>query len=212
MPVLYGVPASPFVRKVMLAHAIKGVDYQLKMTPPGSDDSDFRAASPFGKIPGYQTDSGVGFADSSVIIAYLERLSDSNSLYPQDNDQYAMALWYEEFADTKMMEATAALYFQRIIGPRFFQQNTDQVRVEEITSKLIPPVLDFVESIVPVNGWLLGEQLTVADIAFSTNLTNLYHADFSIENWPKTAAYFARWIQQDALKTQLKQEEQMLNN
>jgi len=209
--ILFGVPVSPYVRKTMLAHAIKGVDYVLNMTIPGAEDADFRAASPFGKIPAYESDTGLRFCDSSVIIAYLERQSSSNNLYPQDDDTYAMSLCYEEFADTKMMEATAALYFQRIIGPKFFQRQTDEVRVTEIIDKLLPPVLDYVENIMPTNGWLVTEQISVADIAFASNLTNLYHADFGIENWPKTAAYFGRWMQQDILKTQLKQEEQMLN-
>lgn len=88
MATLYGVPVSPYVRKAMLAHEYKGVSYELKMTAPGGDDPEFVAASPFKKIPAYKTDAGVCFADSSVIVAYLEKVSSNNSLYPVDADLY----------------------------------------------------------------------------------------------------------------------------
>jgi len=50
---------------------------------PGSEDPEFRQASPLRKISAYKTDDGVGFSDSSIIVAYLERTSSNNALFPE---------------------------------------------------------------------------------------------------------------------------------
>ena len=207
MALIYGVPASPYVRKVMLAHGAKGVPYELQITTPGSDDEDFRAASPFGKIPAYKTDDGFVFSDSSAILGYLERLDYSVKLYPADNNQYARALYLEEYADTQMMAATAALYFQLIIGPKFFAAETDSVRVEELTTQLIPTELDYIEGQMS-DGWLVGDSLSVADMAVGSNLMNLLHTKFELDatRWPKTKAYFERLQGQEFYTKQIESE------
>lgn len=211
MATIYGVPPSPYVRKVMLAHALKGVVYELAITMPGSDDKEFREASPLGKVPGYRTDDGAAFADSSVIIAYLEKTSPEIKLYPQDANDYARALWLEEYGDTAMTEACAALYFQRVIGPKYFSLETDQARVSELVSELIPAVLNYVENQLGSGDWLVGDTISVADLAIGTNLVNLYHAKFEIDQtrWPKLARFKDRFMSLEAVKAQLTEENAM---
>lgn len=196
MPILYGASASPFVRKAMLAHAYKDVSYELKMTPPGSNDGEFRQASPSGKIPGYKTDDGTAFADSSVIIAYLERTSSKHNLYPENASYYAQALWFEEWSDSELMPATGALYFQRVLGPIFFKKATEPKRVEEILTELIPKVLDLLEARVSDKEWLIGNDFSVADIAVGSCLISLQLADYQIEQsrWPKLYSYNERFL------------------
>jgi glutathione S-transferase len=197
----------------MLAHVFKNVEFELKTAFPGSEDTEFRAASPLGKIPGYKTDSGVTFPDSSVIIAYLERTSTSIRLYPENAEQYAQALWIEEYADTKMIEATAALYYQRIIGPKFFQHVTDEARVNEILDTLIPPVLDYIESLLTEKQWLIADSFSVADLAVGTNLVSLMHAGYVIDEkkWPKVSEFNTRFLALDAVKEQIALESTLLN-
>ncbi|MBO9492470.1 glutathione S-transferase family protein [Endozoicomonas sp. G2_1] len=214
MSILYGAPPSPFVRKVMLAHAFKSLPYQLKIVPPGSDDEGFKAASPLGKIPAYQTDKGTGFADSSVIIAYIEKTSTDVALYPSDAEDYAMALWYEEYSDTKMMEAFGALYFERVVGPKFFNHTTDDERVELAISKLIPTVLDYLESQITADEWLVADQFSSADVAVGAQLVGLIHADYQIDaqKWPKLSAYNERFISHELVQAQVQTELGMLNH
>jgi glutathione S-transferase len=69
--IVYGSTLSPFVRKLMAYGAEKGLTLELKNTFPGLNDADFRATSPFGKIPGFRDDS-FAIPDSSAIIAFLE--------------------------------------------------------------------------------------------------------------------------------------------
>ncbi|NMP31234.1 glutathione S-transferase family protein [Thalassotalea sp. M1531] len=212
MATILGVAPSPYVRKVILAHEFKQMPYQLKTVFPGSDDSEFRAASPLGKVPGYITDDGFAFSDSSVIIAYLERTNNQNNLYPQSANDYAKALWLEEYSDTKMTEVTAALYFQRVIGPLFFNHTIDETRCQELCDELIPPVLDYLESELQED-YFVGEQLSVADVSIGGGLINLFHADFQIDDirWPKLSQYQQQFMSLDIVQNCIATEKTMFN-
>ncbi len=69
---LYGTSLSPFVRKVLVVLAEKGVEVQHVPLRFHDPDPRFQAASPLGKIPALD-DDGFLLADSSAIIHYLER-------------------------------------------------------------------------------------------------------------------------------------------
>ena len=71
MTILYGSTMSPFVRKVAAFAAEKGIDLELKGITLGDPDPEFRAASPFRKMPAL-VDGDFRLADSTAIIHYLE--------------------------------------------------------------------------------------------------------------------------------------------
>lgn len=208
MAIIYGVPPSPYVRKTLLAHAIKGISVELKPTMPGSDDPEFRAASPFGKIPAYRITDTTAFSDSSVIIAYLERTNNANSLYPKDAAEYAIALALEEYSDTKFSEVVSALYYQRIIGPMFFQHETDQTRVDDLLTNLIPAQLDYLERTLAGNTYFVGNSFSIADLSIGSHMLSLYHAKFDIDitRWPSLAAFNNAFLAREEVKEQLAQE------
>ncbi len=214
MSILYGVSPSPFVRKAMLAHAHKNIPFEMKVTMPSSDDKEFRQASPTGKVPGYKTDDGVAFADSSVIVAYLEKTSNENALYPEKASDYAQALWLEEWGDTELMSATGALYFQRVIGPTFFKHETDLKRVDEILTELIPKVFNFLESRLSAQGWLVGDNLSIADITVGACLVNLLHAKYEIDQsrWPNLHGYNERFLALPIVQAQIENEQSVINH
>ena len=214
MSILYGVSPSPFVRKAMLAHAHKNIPFEMKVTFPSSDDEEFRQASPTGKVPGYKTDDGVAFADSSVIVAYLERISNNNALYPEKASDYAQALWFEEWGDSEMMSATGALYFQKVIGPTFFKHETDLKRVDEILTDLIPKTFDLLESRLTQQSWLIGDKLSIADITVGSSLISLLHANYQIEQsrWPKLYSYNERFLALPIVQDQISNERSVINH
>ncbi len=212
MSKIYGVPVSPFVRKVMLAHAFKDADFQLAMVMPGSDDAEFRQASPFGKIPGYKTEQGTCFADSSAIIAYLEKDIAEPPLYPENAEDYGRSLWFEEFADTKLAEACNALYYQHVIGPKFFDHTPDDERVKQIKEALLPPVLRYLEQELTNDAWLINNCFSVADLSIGCFMMGLDHAKYVIDvnAFPKTANFYKRFARLDFVQAQLEQESAML--
>ena len=81
--ILYGSTMSPFVRKVAAYAAEKGIEIELKPTGFADPDPEFRAASPFKKMPAL-VDGDYRLADSSAIIHYLEAKYPEPELIPAD--------------------------------------------------------------------------------------------------------------------------------
>jgi glutathione S-transferase len=71
MITLYGVSASPFVRKVMVVLALKDLPYEHIKSMPFSDDPELKKISPLEKVPVLR-DGDLTLADSKVICRYLE--------------------------------------------------------------------------------------------------------------------------------------------
>lgn len=195
MRTVYGVSASPFVRKVRVVLAEKGLDYVNEPVFPGQLPPDYKTISPLGKIPAYR-DGDRTLCDSSVICAYIERTSPEPRLYPQDPYDYARALWFEEFGDGGMVPVVGPkIFFKKIVGPRFFNQPCNDAEVQESIDKELPPLFDYLESQLQ-GDFLVGQQLTIADIGVATQFVNLQHAGVrpDAKRWPKLAAYVARML------------------
>lgn len=208
MPILYGVSLSPYVRKVRVAMAEKGLDYELEPVMPGNVPESFKKISPLSKVPVYR-DGELVLPDSSVIIAYLERVHPEPALYPSDPEHYGRALWYEEYADTKIVEVITPIFSQRFIQRVLFKQASDEAIVEKQLSLMIPPVFDYLEREVPEDGWIVGDGFSVADIALGTTMVHLRHAGESVDagRWPRLAAYSGRVQARESFATLIAEEE-----
>ena len=86
--VIYGMHASPFVRKALIAAAEKGIDAELEETSPFAPPDWFLEVNPARRIP-VMRDRSVGtegaegtLPDSSAICAYLEKKKPDPALYP----------------------------------------------------------------------------------------------------------------------------------
>src|SRR5215813_8170252 len=72
---IYGSTVSPFVRKVRVVMAEKGLQYSIDPVSPFRAPPDFRDISPLGRIPAFRdTDlpEPNHLSDSSVICDYVE--------------------------------------------------------------------------------------------------------------------------------------------
>jgi glutathione S-transferase len=198
MPTLYGAPISPFVRKTMVALAEKGVTYEHDPVVPAIAPAEFKRISkeisPLGKIPAYR-DGDLTLADSSVIIAYLERVHPSPALYPSDARDYARALWFEEYGDGGLSPIVGPkIFFQKIAGPAFFKTPTDEAVVNKAINEELPPLFDYLEGQLGTGDWLVGRSFSVADIGIATQFAQARLAGVSpdAKRWPKLAAYVER--------------------
>ena len=84
-----------------------------------------KALHPLGKIPVIE-DEGIAVPDSSVIIAYLERAYPERPLYPAGAADLARALWLEEYADTRLREATLPFFSEHVVKPLFQGKPADE--------------------------------------------------------------------------------------
>ena len=122
---IIGSYLSPYVRKVLVALDVKGIDYRIDPIVPFYGDDRFAAASPIRRVPVY-IDDAVTLSDSSVICQYLEEAHPSPALYPPGIGDRARARWIEEFADTRMGDVFIWRLFNQVaIGPAVWGRPTD---------------------------------------------------------------------------------------
>lgn len=194
MITVHGSPASPFVRKVRVALAEKGLEYTLDPVMPFGPNPEFRKLSPLGKIPAL-TDGDATLPDSSVICAYLERKYPARPLYPSDPYAYGRALWFEEYADSALVAVIGPkIFLQKIVNPMFFDRPCDDAVVEKALNEELPPLFDYLEEQLGGGDGIVDGRFSIADIAISSMIVNLEHAGFGIDaaRWPKLAAHVAK--------------------
>ncbi len=202
---LHGVSLSPFVRKVRVALAMKGVDYDLVNVMPGAMDAEFLTKSPLSKIPVWE-EEGWTLPDSTVICAYLERTNPQPALYPSEPRACATALFWEEYADTRLLDAGAPIFIQRIVHERLFKQPVDEEIVRRHLDEVLPPVLDQLEELFIPS--VDSSQLDIATISVWVQFVNLDHAGFELDakSWPGLAAFLEAMGGHEILRTLVEEE------
>ena len=205
--ILYGSTLSPFVRKVMVFAGEKGIALELKPTGLPNPGPEFLAASPFGKMPAL-VDGDFGLSDSSAIVHYLEAKVPEPALIPAEARARGRTIWFEEFADTVLFACGGKMFFNRIVSPFFLKRPGDETVAETAQREELPPILDYLETVVPdAGGYLVGDGLTLADIAVAGPFANFHHLGVDIGGHPRTAAYvermlarpsFSQWVEREA--------------
>jgi glutathione S-transferase len=206
--ILYGSSLSPYARKVLAFAGEKGIEIDLESTGFPNHCAEFLEASPFRKMPALR-DGDFTLADSSAIVHYLEALHPEPQLIPADPRLRGKAIWFEEFADTIVTSCGGKMFFNRIVAPRFMGRSGDLDAADAAERDELPPILEYLEKIVPDDGgYLVGDTITLADLAVASPFANLAHMDVDIDGvrFPRTVAYvqrilarpsFAPWIERE---------------
>jgi len=188
--IVFGSTLSPYVRKVMVFGAEKGLELELQAGGLGRGGPDFEAASPFRKIPAFK-DGDFLISDSSAIVAYLEAKYPQPNLIPDAPESRARTIWFDELADTLMMAAGGAIFGNRFVKPRFLKMDCDHDAAELAEREQLPPLFDYLEGVIPASGFLVEDRVTLADIAIASPLATLGTIGVSVDpaRWPKLASY-----------------------
>ena len=192
-PLVYGGTVSPYVRKVRVALAYKGIEFEdVEQTPFGAP-SEFRELSPLSKIPVWKEGDFV-LPDSSVILSYIEQRYPTPPLLPADPQPRAKALWFQEYGGSKLNDVTAGVFFERVVKPKVLNLDTDTKLVDRILEKALPRALDYLTKCLGGNEYMVGGMFSLADIALTTSFVNLNLAGINVdaERWPAYAAYVER--------------------
>ena len=194
---LYGAIVSPYVRKVRLALAHKGLNYEQISVIPSSPEkpAEFVANSPLGKIPLLQIDD-IWLPDSGVILAYLEHSRPEHGLLSADPKLAARALWFEEYAGSHMASVIGGhLFAELILAPHFFNRASNMEEIELARTQEIPAIFDYLEAQL-IGDYMLGKDFGHADLCLGTMFVTLDHCDEGCDSgkWPKTAAYIKRVV------------------
>ena len=207
--ILYGSSLSPFVRKVLAFAGEKGIELELRPTGFPDPSPEFLEASPFRKMPALR-DGDYALADSSAIIHYLEAKQPEPELIPADPQLRGKTIWFDEFGDKILAACGAKMFFNRIVAPRFMGRPGDMAAADTAETQELPPILDYLERIVPDAGeFLVDGRITLADIAVASPFANLTHLGCQIDasRHGRVQGYvrsilsrpsFAPWIEREA--------------
>ncbi len=176
--VVYGSPASPFVRKVMvvLAHAGAAYDFENVNIMPMPDW--FVEISPARRIPVLRDktvgESGVAgtIPDSSAISLFLEKRLDIG-LYGNGAFEAGRIAWMEEYADTVLAMSAGMEFFRPIMFPLFRGKASDLETARKAWHEKLPPIFDYLESVLDGGEYFVGGQYSLADIAVACQMTQI---------------------------------------
>ncbi|QLC21041.1 glutathione S-transferase family protein [Parasphingopyxis sp. CP4] len=197
--IIYGVSLSPFVRKAMAFLHEKGIDFDHQLVMPGADDPEFRESSPFGKVPGFR-DGDFTLSDSSAIAHYVESKFPDPALIPADPEARGKTIWFDEFGDTMLVPAGGAIFFNRVVATMMGQEG-DEAAAVTAEQETLPPLLAYLEGLLADEpDYLVGDSITLADIAVAAPFKNLEYGKAAIDwdAYPKTRAYTDRILGRDS--------------
>jgi glutathione S-transferase len=190
---LYGAALSPFVRKTRVFMQEKGIPFEAIHVDPNNPPADFVTLNPLKRIPVLQHGDRV-IADSAVICRYLESLFPETPLYPTDPWEQARCAWFEKFADYEIArDCTFAIFRNRVIMP-LLGRPCDEEKVQQALNEVIPPLFSYLDQELAGREYLVGDQMSIADIALASQLVNMRHGGETVDaaRFPNLAAHTAR--------------------
>lgn len=208
---LYGASLSPFVRKVCVALAEKDLPFEQVQIDPSRLPDDYYDLNPLGRIPALKDDAKA-LADSAVIVAYLDRQYPQQPLSHADPYLQAKVQWFEKYADYELAPLTTfGVFRQRVLMP-LRKQPQDEAVVQTSLEQL-PSLLDYLEASLQDNEFMVGDRLTVADIAIASQFVNFGHGREKIDHqrWPQLTAYVERLHQRPSFAQLIAAETALVN-
>lgn len=215
--IVYGSSISPFVRKVLAFAHEKGVAVECVRVGLGQGGPDFAEASPFAKMPALRdpgADDGRDFviSDSTAICHYIEAKHPEHPLIPAAPIARARVVWFEEFADTMLAASGSKMFFNRFVSPMILKRPGDEGIASRAEAEELRPLLDYLERIVPGDGFLVGDALTLADIAVASPFVNLHHIGWMHDPayWPRVAGYVTAILARPSFAPMIASEKRMI--
>lgn len=155
---LHGFAVSNYFNMVKLALLEKGLTFEVNTVHP-SQDENFLALSPRGKVPCLETEHGI-INETNVILEYLEETQGGKPLLPQDPFARARVR-----ALTKEIELYIELPARSCYPEVFFGGQVDQAIKDKARAELLLGVaaLKRHASFAP---YVAGSELSIADLMF----------------------------------------------
>jgi len=181
---LLGSPTSPYVRKVRVLIAEKGLDCEFVTADPYAANSPV-ARNPLGLVPVLIRDDDSALFDSPVIAEYLDSLK-SPLLIPDKGELRWEVLRLAALGDGILDQCVARTMELRRPAS---EQSAEANKRREVK---IGRAIEFAEQQVPGGAYLAGGRLTLADIALGAALGYVdfrYPHDWRSAN-PQLAAWF----------------------
>lgn len=180
---LYDMELSGNAQKIRMALALLGLDYE-RITPDADyrASPEYRAMHPLGQVP-LLVDGEHVIRESQAILVYLAAKHRPGDWDGRDAAERAgIALWLSHAAN-EILNGPGALRLQKLFGAA-----VDGERAAAITERIMP----LLDAHLQGRAWLVGERLTIADLAVSPYVALAGDGGVDLARWPVVSAWVER--------------------
>ena len=193
----YYHPGSPNCRKVSALLELLGIEANHKFVdlPKGKHaQPTFLAINPNGMVPAL-LDGKTTVLESNCILIYLaEKAGSPLWSRPQQLEILQWMFWEQ----SHFMFATGIVFYQKLLKP-LIGQETDEVRVEEAVAKFRRHA-QALDDHLRQRDWLVGDSMTLADLAVAANLTYANATGLPMDEFPNVQRWYGAIAELDAWK------------
>jgi len=199
---LYWGSGSPFAWRVMLTLAVKGLAYESKLLEFSKGEHktpSYLRLNPRGKVPTLK-DGDFVIYESIAIMAYLDRKYPEPSLFGNTPEE-AGSIW-QTISECESYLVSAG---DKVIRPVFFGKGLENVEGIQQAAQSIREELHSIDVRVERSNWMVGAQISAADIVIFPAVQLLLRAaskeaaqPFNLGLMPLSQTYsnIARWVRQ----------------
>lgn len=186
---LHGVALSNYYNIVKQAMLEKGISFEEVSVPP-SQDADYLAKSPMGKIPCLETPEGF-LSESLAIIEYLEETQPTVPLFPAGAFRRAKTREIIKYAELYIDAPARRLLGHVLFGAPLSQDALDEVR------PAIERGLAGLKRIARYEPWVAGPDFSYADIVLMHCVNLMLGMVGAVYQWDPLAdePELAAWLQ-----------------
>lgn len=182
---LYGSLTSPYVRKVRIVLAEKGIPYEFVVENPSDPGTRIPALNPLGKVPAFERDNGKVLYDSALIVEYLDALQGEPLIPPAGEARWDVLLWH-----TLAMGIVDAVVARLMETRRPSERQSPQVIARQ--EGKIARGLAAADATEKGARYLVGDSLTLADISLGVALE---YIDLRYPHaWRAQYPHLAQWL------------------
>ena len=197
---LCGFHISNYFNKARIVMLEKGVPFELDPTCKPSQQEDFLARTPMGKVPFLEVD-GAELAESQVICEYLEDAYPQKPLYPRDPLSRARVRELITF-----MEMHVELVARRLYREVFFGGSVSDEMKQGVEKDLVKGIRAL-RARARFDPYIAGGELTLADCAAFVHLplvslaTKLAYGRDFLDSMPQVKPYLKMLEERPAFRT-----------
>jgi len=148
------------------------------------------ARQSFGKMPGFR-DGDFAISDPPPSSPIWRPSIRPLRCSPTDPESRHGPIWYEEFAEHHPDRLHGKRCSSTEWSRRAFWGGRGLAAADAAEKEELPPLIDYIESVMPASGHLVEDQLTLADLAVASPFVNMGHVGVTVDagRHPKTAAF-----------------------
>ncbi|ATU91334.1 glutathione S-transferase family protein [Phyllobacterium zundukense] len=196
---LYSRPLSPYSSIVRCIAYYKQAPIKIVAPPQGFPiPEEFRAISPFNRIPVLITGSGLTIVEASVIAEYLEEHFPEPSLLPADSRDRAIVRMTARAAELEVLTPVMELF--EVI----YRKSKDEARISKLFKQMEIGLTE-TEKRLGHGPYALGDQMTLADAWLTptrfvfNNFRKMSGREDLLDPYPKFDAYQQLIVQDPVL-------------